>query len=64
MFLKNIVNKLVNKPLKYKLDLGNLYHCVIIAKTNLVKFQINRIDHSKDLPTGLVYCYFPMKSHI
>ena len=64
MFLKNIVDKQVNKPLKYKVDHGNLYHYVIIAKKNLVKFQINRMNHSKELPNCLVYCYFPMKSHI
>ena len=38
MFFKNIVNKLVNKPLKYKVDHENLCDYVIIVKKKLIIF--------------------------
>lgn len=63
MFFKNLVNKFVNNPLKYKVNHGNLSDCVI---TEIIfgKITIISMDHSKDLPICLVIVIFIWKAKL
>ena len=62
-FSKNIVNKLVNKPLKYKVDQRNLCDYVIIAQKFGKTLNIT-MDHSKDISTCIVCCYLTIESQM